>query len=55
MVTGGDAKTLGVGAMTDARWHSFFDFAVADGLYPKDLDVTKAYTLQFVNHGPTAQ
>ena len=53
IVDSGDAKTLGIGAMTDARWQAFFESAAAVGLYPKGLDYKKAYTLQFVNkkHG----
>jgi NitT/TauT family transport system substrate-binding protein len=51
LVQSGDAQTLGIGAMTDARWKSFFDFATAAGLYPKELDYKAAYTLQFVDHG----
>lgn len=48
IVDGGDAKTLGIGAMTDARWRAFFDVAASQGVYPKDLDFKRAYTLQFV-------
>ena len=44
-----EAKELGIGAMTDERWHDFFQFAADAGLYPADLDLSKAYTLQFVN------
>jgi NitT/TauT family transport system substrate-binding protein len=44
-----EALELGIGAMTDQRWHDFFMFAADAGLYPKDLDLAKAYTLQFVN------
>jgi NitT/TauT family transport system substrate-binding protein len=51
IVDSGDAKTLGIGAMTDARWGSFFKSAVEEGLYPADLDYHKAYTLQFVDKG----
>lgn len=36
-----------LGAMTDARWKTFTDMAVAQGVYPKTLDPTRAYTLQF--------
>ncbi|WP_397402840.1 ABC transporter substrate-binding protein [Phenylobacterium sp.] len=36
-----------VGAMTDARWTAFADMAKAQGVYPKTLDATKAYTLAF--------
>jgi NitT/TauT family transport system substrate-binding protein len=49
IVDSGDAKTHGIGAMTDARWHNFFDTMSKTGVYPKDLDFRKAYTLQFVN------
>jgi NitT/TauT family transport system substrate-binding protein len=44
-----EAETLGIGAMTDERWRRFFEFAATAGLYPQDLDLAKAYTLQFVN------
>jgi NitT/TauT family transport system substrate-binding protein len=48
LVDGGDAKTLGVGAMTDARWAEFFAVAAGEGVYPKTLDYKRAYTLDFV-------
>jgi NitT/TauT family transport system substrate-binding protein len=44
-----EAEQLGIGAMTDERWRNFFRFAADAGLYPKDLDLSRAYTLQFVN------
>jgi len=47
IVEGGDAKTGGIGAMTDARWKTFFDMASGQGVYPKTLDYKTAYTLQF--------
>lgn len=46
----GDAATHGIGAMTAARWQAFYQAAQAEGLYPKGMDVSHAYTLQFVNH-----
>ena len=49
IVDSGDAKTLGIGAMTDARWKEFFDTMSKAGLYPADMDYKKAYTLQFVD------
>ncbi len=49
IVDSGDTKTLGVGAMTDARMQSFFDKMVKAGLFKADLDYKKSYTLQFVN------
>jgi NitT/TauT family transport system substrate-binding protein len=51
LVTSGDAETLGIGAMTDARWREFFDFASAAGLYAQDLDYRKGYDLRFVDKG----
>jgi NitT/TauT family transport system substrate-binding protein len=47
----GDTKTMGIGAMTDARWADFFKMASGQGLYPADLDYKKAYSLRFVNQG----
>ncbi|HVJ56077.1 MAG TPA: ABC transporter substrate-binding protein [Aliidongia sp.] len=52
LLESGDAETLGIGAMTDARWQGFFDFASGAGLYLKDLDFKQAYDLRFVGHGP---
>jgi NitT/TauT family transport system substrate-binding protein len=49
IVDSGDALDLGIGAMTDERWRSFFDFTARAGLYPADLDLARAYTTQFVN------
>ena len=49
IVVSGDAKTLGIGAMSDARWKDFFDTMTKAGVYPADLDYKQAYTLQFVN------
>lgn len=49
LVDGGDAAKLGIGAMTDMRWASFFDTMATAGIYPKTLDYKAAYTLQFSN------
>jgi NitT/TauT family transport system substrate-binding protein len=51
IIDSGDTKTLGIGAMTDARWQAFFKTAVDAGLYPPTLDFHKAYTLRFVDKG----
>jgi len=48
LVTGGDAKTLGILTMTDSRWKQTFDFMVSAGLTKADVDYHKAYSLQFV-------
>ena len=45
----GDALTQGIGTMSAARWADFYQTTVEAGVYPKGLDVTKAYTLRFVN------
>jgi NitT/TauT family transport system substrate-binding protein len=49
IVDSGDAATLGVGAMTDARVKDFFDKMVRAGVVKPSLDYRKAYTLQFVD------
>ncbi|MGX1196945.1 ABC transporter substrate-binding protein [Parvibaculum sp. MBR-TMA-1.3b-4.2] len=49
IVDSGDAETLGIGAMTDARWREFYTAMRDAGVYPADLDLDKAYTLAFVN------
>jgi len=51
IVDSGDTKTLGIYAMTDARWKTFFNQMAAAGLYDKSLNYKAGYTLQFVNHG----
>ncbi|MBO0710675.1 MAG: ABC transporter substrate-binding protein [Acetobacteraceae bacterium] len=51
IVQSGDAATHGIGAMSSARWQDFYRAMSQAGLYPPGLDVTKAYTLQFVNRG----
>ncbi len=50
IVDSGDARTLGIGAMTDARWASFFNQMAATGLYDKTMNIRAGYTLQFVDH-----
>lgn len=49
ILTAGDAAKLGIGAMTDARWQTFYKAVQAEGLYPKGMDISKAYTLKFVD------
>lgn len=48
LVDSGDAKALGLGAMTDARWKEFFDVMAGAGVFPAGLDYRAAYTLKFV-------
>jgi NitT/TauT family transport system substrate-binding protein len=49
IVYSGDAVTLGVGAMTDARMKNFYDKMVRAGVVKPSLALDKSYTLQFVN------
>ena len=48
IVDGGDAKTMGIGIMTEARWKQTYDLMVASDLLPKDTDWHKAFTTDFV-------
>jgi len=48
IVDGGDAKTMGIGIMTDQRWKATYDLMVQSDLLAKDTDWTKAFTTQFV-------
>jgi NitT/TauT family transport system substrate-binding protein len=51
LVMSGDAKRQGLGAMSDARWKTFFETMRAEGLYPKGMDYKKAFTTRFVDKG----
>ena len=51
IVDSGDARTMGIGAMTDARWESFFTKSVVWGVYPAELPYKTGYTTKFVNQG----
>jgi len=48
IVAGGDAGTLGLLTMTDARWTQTFDFLRAAGLAKPGVDYRQAYTLAIV-------
>lgn len=48
LVTGGDAKSLGLLAMTAARWQKTRDFLVQSALLRADVEVKKAYSLDFL-------
>jgi NitT/TauT family transport system substrate-binding protein len=45
IVDGGDAKTMGIGIITEARWKATYDLMVEEGLLAKD---TKGFTTEFV-------
>ena len=48
VVDGGQARTDGIGAMSDARWADAFKVAVDAGVYPKTMNYRRGYTLQFL-------
>ena len=48
LVESGDAKTLGIGAMTAERWSVFYRSLVEGGLFPDNLSIEKAYSLKFL-------
>jgi len=49
IVLSGDALQLGIGAMTDARWGSFYNTTRDAGINPPGLDFRKGYDLRFIN------
>lgn len=49
IVDSGDAATLGIGAMTDARMISFFDKMVRAGVVKPTVDFRPSYSLRFIN------
>ncbi len=49
IVDSGDAKTMGIGAMTEARWADFFKLMSSQGVYPAGMDWKQAFTLKFVD------
>lgn len=51
IVLSGDALTLGIGAMTDARWADFYKTMTDAGVFPAGIDIKKAYSLEFINKG----
>jgi NitT/TauT family transport system substrate-binding protein len=51
IITQGEAGTLGIGAMTDARWTELFQELSKVKVFKPETDYKKAYTLQFVNKG----
>jgi NitT/TauT family transport system substrate-binding protein len=51
LVEGGDAQTLGIGAMTDERLKTFFDLMAGNKVFNASLDYRKAFDARFVNKG----
>lgn len=48
IIESGDAAAGNVGAMSEARWAEFFRVTSEQGVYPRDLDYHRAFTLDFV-------
>ena len=48
VVDGGDAETMGIGVMTDARWKATYDFMVGAGLLKPEVDWKQGFTDKFV-------
>lgn len=51
IIASGEEKQLGIGAMTEERWQSFFADMVQTGIFQPNIDYKQAFTLQFVNRG----
>ena len=51
IVDSGDTETKGIGAMTDERIAGFYDKMVKAKVIPEGIDISKSYTLDFVNKG----
>jgi NitT/TauT family transport system substrate-binding protein len=48
VLDGGDARTMGIGIITEPRWKATYEMMVQEGLLPKEIDWTKGFTTQFV-------
>jgi len=48
VLDGGDAATMGIGIMTDARWKATYDYMVAAGLLRPEVDWKAGFTDRFV-------
>ncbi len=42
---------IATNCLTDKRWKSFYDTMTDAGVFPRGLDLSKAYSLEFVNKG----
>jgi NitT/TauT family transport system substrate-binding protein len=51
IVISGDAEDKGIGCMTDERWKGFYDQMVEVGVFEAGIDVSQAYTTEFVCQG----
>ncbi|MDX2270624.1 MAG: ABC transporter substrate-binding protein [Cyanobacteriota bacterium] len=51
IITGGEAASLGIGAMTDQRWQAIVATMSDIGLFRPTIPYQQAYTLQFLEKG----
>ena len=51
MLASPDTEKHGLGAMSEARWQSFFKTMSENGVYPTTLDWQNAFTTDFTNAG----
>jgi NitT/TauT family transport system substrate-binding protein len=51
IVISGEAETQGIGCMTAERWQAFYDQMVEAGVYKSGIDISKAFTTEFVCKG----
>jgi NitT/TauT family transport system substrate-binding protein len=54
VIVSGDAEKLGIGAMSEERWQSFFAKMVKVGVFKPNVKYQDAFTLKFVNKGVAA-
>jgi NitT/TauT family transport system substrate-binding protein len=48
IISGGDAKTQGLGVMTDKRWSDFYDMLVKNKSIEPNVEYKKVYTLKYI-------
>src|SRR3954463_212411 len=48
VLDGGDAQTMGIGIITEARWKATYDFMVAAGLLKPEVDWRQGFTDRYV-------
>ncbi|MEM9999814.1 MAG: ABC transporter substrate-binding protein [Pseudomonadota bacterium] len=51
IIDSGDTETLGIGAMSEERMSSFYAKMVNAGVIADGIDISKSYTLDYVNQG----
>lgn len=48
ILTGGDAQSLGIGAMTEARWNDFYNSLLKYKSIEENLPIHEAYTIKYM-------